>query len=177
MKTLAAAITLLLLTACTASSSPQATASDAAAAPPVATAAFPTPARTPRPIGTLTLTESTCALERAPGPLGPGPASLNVINRTSGTTWAVVGRIHDGKTFEDWARHVEEAAEAARSGRPVMTPVPWTTRIPPVVLNAGGSASTEVDLMTGTYAINCLRTYNEVVGIRPYVLVGPLEVR
>jgi hypothetical protein len=92
-------------------------------------------------------------------------------------TWAVMGTTVDGRTFEDWARHVDDAAEAARAGRPVMTPPPWTVRLPRIVLNAGGSSSAIFDLKPGTYGISCLRQYSVGTEVRPYWIVGPIEVR
>lgn len=176
MKTgLAASVLGLLLVDCT-STAPAATPQPSPEAAP--TASFPTPAPTPTLIGTLTLTESACALERAQARLGPGPATLNVINRTRGAAWVDLSRIGGGKTYEDLGRDIEFAAEAARGGKPVVPRPAYLERaIPPLILNAGGSAALNATLETGTYGIVCLRTYDNINEIRPYLVAGPLEVR
>lgn len=137
---------------------------------------FPTAAPSPTRLGTLTLSETACALEGVPATVRPGLSSLTVINRLSGVGIADFVQIVDGKTFDDMSADIQVAIEAAVAGQ-AMVFRPSYLISTPVRLGAGGSTTLTSTLLAGTYGIVCLRIYEHIGEIRPFAVAGPIEVR
>lgn len=146
----------------------------------------PTPDPSPTELGTLTLTESFdemsaqlrrgCTLKAAGGPIRSGRIGFAAVNETDAEAWLDLGRISDGHSYEELAQDIGKARQSAEAGGPVIHRPSYLSSQDLTVLDAGESTTKFATVQSGTYAIVCLRMFETVAEVRPFAVIGPLQV-
>lgn len=131
-------------------------------------------------IGTVSITSSECTLDVRDKPIAFGELTLTVVNETSAEAVVQVLMIHDGYSFDELVAHVEEEIRRDEAGEAPLghPPSSQATIVADTgLLEAGESTSTEVDAgEPGNYAVVCFRHQESAGELRPFAVLGPLEV-
>lgn len=130
-------------------------------------------------IGTVTVSESECSLERAvENPVSAGSVALTAVNDTGASATIHMWSLLEGTTYEEFARYVEEERRLAEAGEEGKGHPPFVQKlIATPTLKAGQSATMRGTISSGeTYGIVCLKMFEGDEVPRPLGIVGPVEV-
>jgi len=135
----------------------------------------PTATEEPGVLGTITRTGSECNLDLAADPVRAGKVEITVVNDTDALTTVDMWRITEGHSFQEFAGHIAQERQLAENGELGQGAPAYVDDLQQFVI-LGGEADTRVKtLAPGTYGVVCYREFPEV-GLRPYTLIGPIEV-
>ena len=163
--------------------SPSTTSPAASPAPAPTAPARPAPAATATPepavLGTITVTETGCALDDSPDRIEPGRFILDVHNGTRARAAFDMFRIGESGSVEAFVAHVEDERTRAEAGEPFRGPPIWAHHVVGSdLLERGESATLAGTAELGTYAVVCLWKFETTSSdpVRPFALVGPIGV-
>jgi hypothetical protein len=143
--------------------------------PTISTVPMETP--TPAHIGTVTQSPDDCTLYAVDGPVPAGPVTLTATNNTDDAVSFHLVMIADGHTYDEVATHVVQEKQLAKDGKPGLGFPTSAIFINEINFAAGRSGTATFRVGSGTYTIVCLRMFETVNDLRPFDLVGPIEVR
>lgn len=141
---------------------------------PPDTAAPPSPNFTS--VGTVTLSKTDCVLN-ANGPIEAGPIAIKATNNMDSWAGFDMWRITEGHSYDELEKVIQEAKEQAEAGLEGSDHPAYLANPINIFLQAGETRDLRGVVVPGTYAIVCLQTFPQVGEMRPFSLVGPLEVK
>ncbi len=140
-----------------------------------------TTARTsPTPIllaGTITRTESECSIALPAEPILAGPVEFTAINETDSLVAFHIWRIEDGRTYERLVERIEWENDQVEAYIESAGPPSFVGHLIEVLVQPDTSGSRVGKVISGTYAVVCIRDYSDQLGKRPYAIVGPFLVK
>ena len=137
----------------------------------------PTATVGPTHIGTVTQSPSECTLDAVDGPISTGRVSFNAVNDTAVFAGFDMWRIAEGHSYEELAAAIQEARRNAEAGGAVISHPEYLSGLIQVQLQPGESKVMAGRVQPGTYAIVCIRMFEQVGEPRPFSILGPIEVR
>lgn len=129
----------------------------------------------PTQIGTVRVSASECTLDLVDGPINPGLVTITAVNETDARAMFDMWRITEGSTYEQLARYIKKERRLAEAGDPGLGHPWFVADLIRVGLGPGESGALVGTVISGTWGIVCIRKF-ERSGIRPFALVGPVEV-
>lgn len=133
----------------------------------------------PRVIAEIRQTRDDCSLTPASGRITPGLVAISVLNDGGGEAGVDVWRIPEGHTYDEVVAHVREERRLAEAGQPGLGHPSFFMGSSPSIRaepRTAHSRTVSGELKAGTYAIICIRTFEQVGQFRPLAVVGPLVV-
>ncbi len=131
----------------------------------------------PTQVGTVSVSASECTLDLVDEPINPGLVAFTAVNQTDGRAMFDMWRITEGFTYEQLARHIDKERRLAEAGQPGLGHPSFVEDLSliRVGLGPGESGALVGTVFPGTWGVVCIRKF-ERAGIRPFALVGPVEV-
>jgi hypothetical protein len=144
--------------------------------PPTLQPAEPSPTTLPPHAATVTQLDSECTLDLASEPITEGRVEFTAINETDSVLAFDIWRIADGSTYEQLAAHIEKENGLAEASQEGLGPPSLVGNLVRIELGPHDSRSQAGKVISGSYAILCIRDFNDQAGKRPFSIVGPFQV-
>ncbi len=133
----------------------------------------------PRVVAVITQTQADCTLSAASDRIRSGLVAFTLVNDTGVAAAFDIWMIPEGHTYEEVVAHIQEERRLAESGRPGLGHPSFfadTDLAIHALIDQKKSTTASAVLKPGTYAVVCLRTFEQVGEIRPLAVVGPVVV-
>jgi len=137
----------------------------------------PPPTPIPPHAATITQSQSECAVDVASEPIPAGKVEFTAVNETDSLVAFHIWRIVEGSTYDKLMTRIGEENDRVEANQESLGPPTFLSNLIELQVEPHDSQSRVGGVISGTYAVVCIRDYNDQLGKRPYSVVGPFEVK